>query len=427
MPEGVASLAGRAAPWLLTYLLHSTTLIAAVWLLDRGGLVRRQRTLDLLWKAALLAGFVTSTVVVARATRGVRATITNVEAVVRRDAGDAPGGALVWGVPGASRRFRAHVVEPSTACRRLIDGGPPAGEAWLGAVQAACGSRAPDWRALLVAAWVVGAGGLVLLAALERRRLAEVLAECAPAGGRIAEAGAAALGRMARVRWRVVVSGSVSAPCAVGGRVVLPARCEEEMDDGELAAVLAHELAHLERRDPLWLAVADLACRIAWVQPLNRLAARGVRDSAELMSDQRTLRFARPLDLARSIHRVSHWALPGAHPARAAGLARTRDGSLTRRVRRILTPGGEGSTGPAWPGAVLALALTVGALLLPPVLPAREVRAIFVERVEGAPAQDDVARDDDARSLGTPAVGTPATTRVVIRVLRGDTAEAPGH
>ncbi len=297
---------------------------------------------------------------------------------MRRAGGPPPAGALTWVSPHATTRVRARVVEPSPECRRLLEGGAGGGEAWIGALKAACATEGLEGRAVLLFVWLAGGATLLLLGVRDRWRLGAELAGCSPADGRIAAIGASLVGSRPG-RARILVSDTVPAPCAVGRCVVLPARCEQEMDDGELSAVLAHELAHLARRDPAWLAAADLVCRLAWIQPLNRVAAAGVRDAAELMTDQHTLRHTRPLDLARSIHRVSHWAVPHRRPARVSGLARPRDGSLTRRVRRILAPAREGDVGPAWPGALLALALSAGVMLLPPVAMTRELRAIMIE------------------------------------------------
>jgi len=405
MPDGVASLLGRAAPWLLTYLLHSTALIAVAWTLERSGVVCRPRSLDALWKAALLGGFVTSAVVVLRAASPPAGALARVQAVVRADAGPPAENELTWTSPEGVTRLRTRLAEPSPACRERIRSAPGGAE-WLDAVKEACLPSRPAGRALLVAAWLVGAGGLILLGHRARRQVAAVLADARPAD-------ALTRGRRRPGSPPVVFSESVPAPCAVGGRVLLPARCEEEMGDGELTAVLAHELAHLERRDPAWLAAADLVRRVAWIQPLNRLAATGVRDAAELATDERTLRHARPLDLARSIHRVSSWTLPGVRVAHLAGLTSSREGSSTRRVRRILRGGPDG-LGSAWPGALLALGLTAGALLLPPVATTRVVHALVIERtVEGAVPEDVRARDVTAVLSGD-----PGRARVVVRAVR---------
>jgi hypothetical protein len=436
MPDGLASLAGRAAPWLLTYLLHSTAWIAAVWLLQRTGVVRRPRTLDLVWKAALLAGFATATVVVGRAALAWSHTTSrtvDVRAVrpLSQEGGTLPAPTLAAGGPAERSRFQARLVEPSPACHRLVeerrlvmDPVGATGKAWIEAVKAACVPSRLDGHAALVLLWLAGAAGLLLLLGRDRRRIAAVLAACEPAGERVA-AIAATVGGRAGAERRIVVSDAVAAPCAVSGRVALPARCEEEMDDGELAAVLAHELAHLERRDPLWLTAADLIGRLAWIQPLNRVAGAGLRDAAELMTDQRTLRHTRPLDLARSIHRVARWMVPGERPLPLVGLTRPDEGSLVRRMRRILAPGAGRSIGSAWPGAALVLGLAAGALLLPPVAMGPQLHALFIERIDGEVVAAGVigggnatATEGGSAALGGAAVGSGGT-RVLVRVLRG--------
>ena len=55
-----------------------------------------------------------------------------------------------------------------------------------------------------------------------------------------------------------------------------------ELDAPQLRAMLAHELAHLERRDPQWLAFACILERAFFFQPLNRLARRGILGSARM-------------------------------------------------------------------------------------------------------------------------------------------------
>ncbi|HSM59733.1 MAG TPA: hypothetical protein VK849_03005, partial [Longimicrobiales bacterium] len=66
MPDSLASFATLPAGWLSTYLLHSTAVLGAVWLLVRVGVARAPATQDLLWKVALLAGLVTATASLAR-------------------------------------------------------------------------------------------------------------------------------------------------------------------------------------------------------------------------------------------------------------------------------------------------------------------------------------------------------------------------
>ena len=64
MLEAVGGVAALGTEWLLTYLVHSSVLIAAAWLAVRTGRVRAPVSQDLLWKFTALAGIVTATAAV---------------------------------------------------------------------------------------------------------------------------------------------------------------------------------------------------------------------------------------------------------------------------------------------------------------------------------------------------------------------------
>ena len=49
--------------------------------------------------------------------------------------------------------------------------------------------------------------------------------------------------------------------------------------------MLAHEVAHLVRRDPHWLVAARVIETVLFVQPLNRLARLRLQEVAEYLSD----------------------------------------------------------------------------------------------------------------------------------------------
>lgn len=98
-------------------------------------------------------------------------------------------------------------------------------------------------------------------------------------------------------------------------------------------AVLAHELAHIRRRDPMILLVAHLATIVYWFHPLCWLAAARLRGESERACDDAALRIGlRPssyaghlLDLARMFN-----------PQPAIPMATTSH--LESRVKSILDP-----------------------------------------------------------------------------------------
>ena len=402
MPElGAAGAVSVLSTWLLTYVLHSTVVVGAVWVLVRTGRVRRPTTQDLLWKVALVAALATASVAVLGPARlGSRALTVDVRSAAR-DGGVAWESALP---PGQDvQRVRIRAVEPSPACREALAGVPTAPSRGLAAVRRACGARSGiGWRGLLVAVWLLGAGGLLLRALVVRREVRGALRGAYPAPDDI-RAAARRLSPPGRRPVEVVVSPSMDAPCVVGGRVVLPVRCALDLTPDQIQAVVAHEVAHLLRRDPAWISVGDLVCRALWMQPLNRLALRGLRESAELVCDDWAVdRTRRPMELASSIARVAEWIHPGRRmpaPALAhlAQLARGPGRVLSTRVRRVLTPGASRRAAPRLHRLLLATLVVAPTFALPAVPRGATVFAVFVRQgtaAQGSPAFLEMRTED---------------------------------
>ncbi|MBA3553548.1 MAG: M56 family metallopeptidase [Gemmatimonadales bacterium] len=108
----------------------------------------------------------------------------------------------------------------------------------------------------------------------------------------------------------------------------------EALTEAELAAVLAHERAHVVRRDPLKLFVLRLlACTLFWVPVLRRLAD-DVADEVEITADDRAASGHRPLALATALLTLAQRG--SAAPLPGASLGFHRRGLLDRRVRRLI-------------------------------------------------------------------------------------------
>ena len=135
---------------------------------------------------------------------------------------------------------------------------------------------------------------------------------------------------------RLLAMDGISSPFAAGRKtVVLPSRTFHELSEVQLRSVVAHELGHLERRDPHWLWIARLIERACFFQPLNRICRRRLEELGELASDdlaRRSVGSGRPL--AESIAAVSAWAV---HGSPAPALSR-RPGLVSNRVARLLGP-----------------------------------------------------------------------------------------
>ena len=414
MPD-LAGFGGVAAAstWLLTYLLHSTVVIAAVWCLVGTGRVRRPTTLDLLWKVALVAALATTSLAVLRPTRVISRQLAVEVRAAARD------GSLAWRNAGAGPgllRIGATARAPSPACRLAMDRLRADARAGTTALRDACRVRGGiPWRAYLVGVWLLGAAGLLTRSFLARLGLRRSLRDAYPAaeGPRL---DARRLLPPTRRPVEVLVSRSTDAPCVVGGHIVLPARCVRDLTPDQIRAVLAHEVAHLVRRDPAWIEFGDLVCRALWLQPLHRLALERLRASAELACDDWAVdRTRHPLELARSIAKVAEWIHPRRGvPAPALGhlvhLARGEGRVLSERVRRIVTRGAVRSAAPR-PLRLLLAALVVAPTLAVPAVPrTAAVYAVFIreEAGEGGSTPSTEMRAEDVVVL----VGTRAPARV---------------
>jgi beta-lactamase regulating signal transducer with metallopeptidase domain len=176
------------------------------------------------------------------------------------------------------------------------------------------------------------------------------------------------LGRCGRRRpVRLTASGRLPVPIAWGivrPEVSLPARVVRELSPYHQESILAHELAHVLRQDPAWLAGARLLECLLFFQPLNRLARRRLQELAELRCDDRAVELTgRPVELARCLTEVATWRLAAVAalpvPSMSAGTA------LARRIQRLLSGEARGERLPRGVAAAGAIGLVALALLVP--------------------------------------------------------------
>ncbi len=150
-------------------------------------------------------------------------------------------------------------------------------------------------------------------------------------------------------------------------RVVVPERAAFGLDPDERRAMLAHELAHARRRDPLWISAARAVEGLFCFQPLNRLARLRLQDEAEFLADRWAIeRGVGALSLASCLTEVAGWIVSNRRALPVPSMA-ARGARLTRRVERLL----EERRAPLplrsapWSVAFLALALGSAAAAVP--------------------------------------------------------------
>ena len=92
-----------------------------------------------------------------------------------------------------------------------------------------------------------------------------------------------------RRKIRLIECPKLASPIAFGivrPSIGLPSNFTANYSEGEQDAMLAHELAHLASRDPLWYLLADTACALSWWHPSAWWARRRLQHASELAADE---------------------------------------------------------------------------------------------------------------------------------------------
>ena len=165
------------------------------------------------------------------------------------------------------------------------------------------------------------------------RTLHVVSARCVDPGSRLAAAATAAAVPAGIVR---VLDGSPMPAFTTGWwnpSIYVDASLEQHLSDAELEAVLAHEHAHVIRRDPARLTfLRALGCLFFWLPALRRLSD-DVADDAEVIADDFAAR-GNPVVLASAILAMAQWR--GTVPLSTAVVGIQRNTMLDRRIHRLL-------------------------------------------------------------------------------------------
>lgn len=390
MPSSFETFAGS---WLLTYALHSTLLLGLTWLLTRRPGVSASRR-DVLWKAGMVGGLLTATLQTAlpfEPLSGVLALSTAVRnPVTASQAAEVSWqGLLAAPVPAA--------VSPEVTTS--FPAAPPAAPVVAGDGSPVVGATAGGaGRGLTLALWGWAGVGAALLGLylVQRRRALQGMGPRVPVTDPGLLAMVAELRRAGAVRRpvRLTQAAGLASPVALGrDEIVLPGVALTELDAAQQRSLLAHELAHLVRRDPMWLALGCALERVFFFQPLNRLARVRLQEAAEYLCDDWAVRrTGSGVSLASCLVKVAEWVTATPQPVPLAGMAERRS-QLVTRIHRLIE-------GRPMPNAPRTLWFAAGAVAL------LGVTAITVPTVT-AHAQQPVARDSVATdSAGSDSSGT---------------------
>ena len=209
---------------------------------------------------------------------------------------------------------------------------------------------------------------------------------------------------------------------ALNGReICLPEHAVTQLGVEQQKGLLAHELAHIARHDPLWLVASGVIECLFFFQPLARLARRRMQECAEYLCDDQAARYTGGgLALARCLVEVARWPQLRRQPVAVAGVAGSAS-ALERRVRRLLD--GLWATqveAPRWWWAFLLAGVLVVVGCAGPGVSAQKAPAPLVWPVEGRVTQ---SYSGEHRALDIGAVeGAPVAAAAggVVAVARWD-------
>ncbi len=379
----LSPLADQALAFVLTYLIHSSVLIVAVYALVRFAKPRSNPLREALWSAALFGGIVTTcfqfatgpaprvpTIQLRAAADPVATTPSSALSQECEVVNDGRPNAPSAEFPARSndpddtslRRFqgfggpiqakskdgkaRASVVaDPKPAELLVVHGKVPGEEssfpsaitAFILRLRAAVPSVRVIASPVLGLAMIGGALWLLCLVVRSRRALRE--RRLVPSGE--------LFDRLETLKARFGISFHVSlttshriaSPVAFGffdREICVPVRALDELDPSQQEAMLAHELAHLVRRDPLRLVLARTLESVMFFQPLNRLARRQLFEVIEQRCDAFAVeRLGAGLALAGCLAEVASWIHDA--PQRSLAPAMAEFGSaLGRRIEGLL-------------------------------------------------------------------------------------------
>jgi beta-lactamase regulating signal transducer with metallopeptidase domain len=421
--------ADAALSLLSTYAIHSTILFAAAWLLTRALGTGRLALQTALWRAALLGALATAPLQLALGTAPVRVRWQ------RPPVGAAPAAPMALAAP----RTTDSEADPVRGLTRI-----PGGPATAPTLDVAAAAQ-PDgrWRTAFAIVWGLGAVfGLASLGssflALRRRLGARQPVRHAWMTDLVSE-----LGRRAGFRRPVGLTEctAIRVPIALGvwrPEICLPAWVASGLERSEHEGLIAHELAHLARRDPAWLLVAQAVQRFFFFQPLHIATRRRLQDLSDLRADDWAVRHTGAAEgLVGCLVRVAeHIGGPG-ETALASAMA-AGPSSLRRRILRLVRRESEPTDGGRLAAlcligtlvasvGVAAPAVTLSALLddppsektpAPPPAPTPPSPAKPARTAKPAPAPKP--------ALAPPAAPEPATAPEVVAAPEPEPALAPG-
>lgn len=353
---------------LAMFVLHATVLLALVWCLERAGALRHPGWAEFAWRLALFGAFAS---VALRLASMMPVPAPSTVSGSTSTASVLPAPSMPRAVAAAS------VARPAEAAP--VPSTEPAGASPLrfGRTPSIALPVAEEVIVFGLALWLLGAAWAGVRLLCQVRALARLRRQAMRSGSGASRALVAMLEAQATALRvpapRLQLLSQLDGPMVVPGAILLP-RWAEDLPAAQQRAMLAHELAHVQRHDPRWRFLQRLALVPLFFHPLAWRALRRLEALAETQCD----RVAAGQDGARALAECLAECLARIAPprggGRSVGLALAmaeRDGGIVERVRALLERAPDAtrppSRRPRWliaGGVLLALVALPGVMVV---------------------------------------------------------------
>ncbi len=337
--------------WLLNFCLHSSLLLGMVWVIDRNRLVRSAALLEWLWRAAILASLVSATLSLSQSKSSLYGFTIEQTPAVQLTQSPETGLSKVEPVERGGKPLRLDPAynlldQPNTV--DTVKNDIPFASDSISRTPVADIHRdstdQPGLQTFLMYTWLLLVAGLICRLAQQYRRAhtkigdRRQLPDEHPATIEL-NALWLQVNHSSELKNRPVltVSDELISPVTLSGReICLPGWTLTDMDSMQRRAVLAHELAHCLRHDPLWFVALDVIQRCFFFHPLMHLARHKLIDLAEIRADETAVELtgdhravAESLTECASHYQPQHM-IPGVAMA-------NRPSSFINRIERLLS------------------------------------------------------------------------------------------
>ena len=269
------------------------------------------------------------------------------------------------------------------------------------------------WRETLLAIWAIGFLVVMMGLLAGLGRLIVMTRSCRPVRSNLWHEHASTLSAQLSLPKVAVLEANARTPLLTWGlyrpRIIVPAGAAL-WTAARIEAVLAHEFAHIERRDWALQIASQIVCAVYWFNPLMWMTCRRLRDESEQACDDAVLRRGvNPADYASHLLAVARQVLAGGHRW-ASAPAIVNSSSLERRIAAMLNSSRRRES--LTLGAGMLTLLTVFAVAMP------VVAVTLTEPVQSMTGVPGIAHDVAlSAQISAPATSAqaPQSARPVVR------------